>query len=67
LRVPTGVTMACCSEGPNWSYHGMLLWVDRGVHAKFHATYVGGSPVTQWLKKSILICLLNLNLSPLLR
>ena len=43
LRVPTGVTMACCSEGPNWSYHGMLLWVDRGVHAKFHATYVGGA------------------------
>ena len=30
-------------EGPNWGYRGMLLWVDRGVRAKFHVTYVGGA------------------------
>ena len=30
-------------EGPNWGHRGMLLWVDRGVRAKFHMTYVGGA------------------------
>ena len=46
--------------------HRLLSQVCKLTEATHHCFTVGW-PVTQWLKKSILICPLNLNLSPLLR